>query len=159
MKFLFLKLCEGKKGKLLKFLFHAVSQLPPRGVSVVKPAVWKPTLQELAVIPLEESQWYTLGKTLGLKEALLKSIQYGASNSTKRKREMFKNWLKEKDTKVSWHVLLGALRKIGATDTAKVVQSEYGISDTSDSEEVSVNEDEVDAGFSEVCSILHAQSA
>ena len=72
---------------------------------------------------------------------------------------MFKNWLKEKDTKVSWHALLGALRKIGATDTAKVVRTEYGISDSSDTEEVSGDEDDVDAGFSEVCSNLHAQSA
>ena len=136
-----------------------MTQLPPQEVSVVKPPVWKPTLQELAVIPLEEGQWYTLGKTLGLKEGLLKSIQRGTSNPTKRKREMFKNWLKEKDTKVSWHALLGALRKIGATDTAKVVRTEYGVSDSSDSEEVSGDEDEVDAGFSEVCSNLHAQSA
>lgn len=120
-------------------------------VSVLKPQVEKPTLQKLAVIPLEESQWYTLGQSLGLKEGLLKSIQHGTSNPTKRKREMFKNWLKEKDTKVSWHVLLGALRKIGATGTAEVVQSEYDISDTSGPEEISGDEDDVDAGFSEVC--------
>ena len=128
-------------------------------VSVLKPQVEKPTLQKLAVIPLEESQWYTLGQSLGLEEGLLKSIQHGTSNPTKRKREMFKNWLKENDTKVSWHVLLGALRKIGATRTAEVVQSEYDISDTSDPEEISGDEDDVDAGFSEVCSSLYAQSA
>ena len=116
----------------------------------MKPPVEKPTL-ELAIIPLEESQWYTLGQALGLKEGLLKSIQHGTSNPTKRKREMFKIWLKKKDTKVSWHILLGALRKIGATDTAEVVRSEYGISDSSYSEEVSGGEDEVDARFSEVC--------
>ena len=124
-----------------------MTQLPPQGVSVLKPPVEKPTLQELAIIPLEEPQWYTLGQALGLEEGLLKSIQRGTSNPTKCKREMFKNWLKEKHTKVSWHILLGALRKIGATDTAEVVRSEYAISDSSDSEE-----DEVDAGFSEVCS-------
>ena len=129
-----------------------MTQLPP----VTKPPVENPTLQELAVIPLDESQWYTLGQTLGLKEGLLKSIQHGTSNLTKRKREMFKNWLKEKDTKVSWHILLGALRRIGATDIAEVVRSEYGISDSSDSEEVSGGEDEVDAGFSEVCLNLYA---
>ena len=128
-----------------------MTQLPPQEVSVVKPAVRKPTLQELAIIPLEESQWYSLGQSLGLEEGLLKSIQYGTSNPTKRKREMFKNWLNEKDTKVSWHVLLGALRKIGATRIAEVVRSEYGISDTSDTEEVSGDEDDVDAGFVEVC--------
>ena len=128
-----------------------MTQVPPRGVSVKKPPIEKPTLQELAIIPLEESQWYTLGKTLGLEEGLLKSIQYGTSNPTKRKREMFKNWLKEKDTKVSWHVLLGALRKIGATDTAEVVRSEYGVSDTSDPEEILGDEDDLDAGFVEVC--------
>ena len=129
-----------------------MTQLPP----LTKPPVENPTLQELAVIPLKESQWYMLGQALGLKEGLLKSIQHGTSNLTKRKREMFKNWLKEKDTKVSWHVLLGALRKIGATDTAEVVRSEYSISDSSDSEEVSGGEDEVDAGFSEVCSMLNS---
>ena len=129
-----------------------MTQLPPQGVSVLKPPIEKPALQELAVIPLEESQWYILGQTLGLKEGLLKSIQHGTSNPTKCKREMFKNWLKEKHTKASWHVLLGALRKIGATDVAEVVRSEYSISDSSDSEEVSGGEDEVDAGFSEVCS-------
>lgn len=128
-----------------------MTQVPPQGVSVKKPPIEKPTLQELAIIPLEESQWYTLGKALGLKEGLLKSIQYGTSNPTKRKREMFKNWLNEKDTKVSWHVLLGALRKIGATGTAEVVRSEYSISNTSDTEEVSGDEDDVDAGFVEVC--------
>ena len=133
------------------FLFHTVTQVPPRGVSIKKPPIEKPTLQELAIIPLEESQWYSLGQSLGLEEGLLKSIQYGTSNPTKRKREMFKNWLNEKDTKVSWHALLGALRKIGATRIAEVVRSEYGISDTSDTEEVSGDEDEVDAGFVEVC--------
>ena len=133
------------------FLFHTVTQVPPLGVSVKKPPIEKPTLQELAVIPLEESQWYTLGKTLGLEEGLLKSIQYGTSNPTKRKREMFKNWLNEKDTKVSWHVLLGALRKIGATDTAEVVRSEYGVSDTSGPEEILGDGDDLDAGFVEVC--------
>ena len=128
-----------------------MTQVPPRGVSVKEPPIEKPTLQELAIIPLEESQWYTLGQSLGLEEDLLKSIQYGTSNPTKRKREMFKNWLNEKDTKVSWHVLLGALRKIGATGTAEVVRSEYSISNTSDTEEVSGDEDDVDAGFVEVC--------
>ena len=116
----------------------------------MKPPVEKPALQELAVIPLKESQWYTLGQTLGLEEGLLKSIQHETSNPTKRKREMFKIWLKEKDAKVSWHVLLGALRKSGASEVAEVVQSVYGISDSSDSEEVSGGEDEVDVGFSEV---------
>ena len=143
---------QAESTKYSLFLFHAVTQFPP----VTKPPVEKPTLQELAVIPLEESQWYTLGQALGLKEDLLKSIQHVTSNPTKRKREMFKNWLKEKDTKVSWQVLLGALRKIGATDMAQVVRSEYGISDSSDSEEVSGGEDEVDAGFSEVCSMLNS---
>ena len=119
-------------------------------VSVLKPPVEKPTLQKLAIIPLEEGQWYTLGQSLGLEEGLLKSIQHGTSNPTKRKREMFKNWLNEKDAKVSWHFLLGALRKIGATDTAEVVQTEYGISDTSGSKEISGGEDDVDAGFVEV---------
>ena len=128
-----------------------MTQVPPLGVSVKKPPIEKPTLQELAVIPLEESQWYTLGKTLGLEDGLLKSIQYGTSNPTKRKREMFKNWLNEKDTKVSWHVLLGALRKIGATDTAEVVRSEYGVSDTSGPEEILGDGDDLDAGFVEVC--------
>ena len=130
---------QAESMKYSLFLFHAVTQLPP----VTKLPVEKPTLQKLAVIPLEESQWYILGQALGLKEGLLKSIQHGTSNPTKHKREMFKNWLKEKDTKVSWQVLLGALRKIGATDVAEVVRSEYGISDDS--------EDDVDAGFSEVC--------
>ena len=120
-----------------------------------KPPIEKPTLQELAIIPLEESQWYSLGQSLGLKEGLLKSIQHGTSNPTKRKREMFKNWLNEKDTKVSWHVLLGALRKIGATDTAEVVRSEYSISDTSDPEEILGGEDDVDAGFVEVCAYFN----
>ena len=129
----------------------------PKEVSVLKPQVEKPTLQKLAIIPLEEGQWYTLGQSLGLEEGLLKSIQYGTSNPTKRKREMFKNWLKEKDTKVSWHVLLGALRKIGATDTAEVVRSEYSISDTSDTEEILGGEDDVDAGFVEVCAHFNLQ--
>ena len=133
------------------FLFHTVTQVSPRGVSVKKSPIEKPTLQELAIIPLEESQWYSLGQSLGLEKGLLKSIQHGTSNPTKRKREMFKNWLKEKDTKVSWHFLLGALRKIGATDTAEMVQSEYGVSDTSDPEAILGDEDDVDAGFSEVC--------
>lgn len=112
-----------------------------------KPPAVKPTLQDLAIIPLQESQWYMLGKALGLHESLLDSIRMGGYNPTRCKREMFKNWLKVKSESVSWQSLLIALREMGATDVATTVQKEYGISSSSDTEEV---QDEVDAGFVEV---------
>jgi len=87
-----------------------------------------------------------LGKALGLHQSLLDSIQMGGYNPTRCKREMFKNWLKVKSESVSWQSLLIALREMGATDVATVVQKEYGISSSSDTEEV---RDEVDAGFVE----------
>ena len=114
-----------------------------------KPPAVKPTLQDLAIIPLQESQWYMLGKALGLHESLLDSIQMGSYNPTRCKRDMFKNWLKVKSESVSWQSLLIALKEVGAMDVATAVQKEYGISSGSDMEVLS-DQDEVDAGFVEV---------
>ena len=117
-----------------------------------KPLAVKPTLQDLAIIPLQESQWYMLGQALGLQESLLDSIQMGSSNPIRRKREMFKSWLEVKSDSVSWQTLLSALRAIGAADVAERVQNEYGISD---SEEELPDKNEEDAGFEEVCNPVH----
>ena len=119
-----------------------------------KPPAVKPTLQDLATIPLQESQWYTLGQALGLQESLLDLIQMGSSNPIRRKREMFKCWLEEKPEGVSWGTLLSALGAIGAADVVETVRKVYEISSGSDSEEIISDQDEIDAGFVEVCTIV-----
>ena len=119
-----------------------------------KPPVVKPTLRDLATIPLQESQWYMLGQALGLQENLLDLIQMGSSNLTRRRREMFKSWLEEKPDNVSWGTLLSSLRAIGAADVAENVRKVYEISSGSDSEEILSDQDEIDAGFVEVCTIV-----
>jgi len=126
----------------------------PEKLSHEKPSAVKPTLQDLAIIPLQESQWYTLGQALGLHKSQLDSIQMGSSNPTRCKREMFKCWLEVKSDSVSWQTLLTALRAIGADDVVEEVQREYEISSGSDSEEVLSSQDEVDAGFVEVCAVI-----
>ena len=67
---------------------------------------------------------------------------------------MFKCWLEVKSDSVSWQTLLTALRAIGADDVVEEVQREYEISSGSDSEEVLSSQDEVDAGFVEVCAVI-----
>ena len=120
-----------------------------------KPPVMKPTLRDLATIPLHESQWYVLGQALGLQDSLLDSIQQRSSNPTRRRREMFKSWLEEKPESVSWGTLLSALRAIGAADVVETVRKVYEISSGSDSEEILSDQDEIDAGFVEVCTIVN----
>ena len=124
-----------------------VSVISDESLPHLKPPAMKPALRDLAVIPLQESQWYMLGKALGLQESLLDSIQMGSSNPARRKREMFKSWLEVKSESVSWQNLLSALREMGATDVAAVVQKEYGISSDRDSDGVLSDQD---AGFVEV---------
>lgn len=128
--------------------------LTPDTLPHEKPPAVKPTLQDLAIIPLQESQWYKLGQALGLQESLLDSIRMGSSNPTRRKREMFKSWLEVKSDSVLWQTLLTALRAIGADDVVEMVRREYQVLSGSDSEEVLSDQDEVNTSFLEVCAVI-----
>ena len=128
--------------------------LTPDTLPHEKPPAVKPTLQDLVIIPLQESQWYKLGQALGLQESLLDSIRMGSSNPTRRKREMFKSWLEVKSDSVLWQTLLTALRAIGADDVVEMVRREYEVLSGSDSEEVLSDQNEVHTSFLEVCAVI-----
>ena len=86
----------------------------------------RPTLKDLAIIPIEDSQWHTLGIELGLQKDVLNSLEESYSNPTRRKREMFKKWL-EGEPHPSWSPLLTALEGMGATEISDRVRTEYNL--------------------------------
>ena len=85
-----------------------------------------PTLKDLAIIPIQDTQWYNLGIRLGVQHDALDSIEARYSNPNRRKREMFKRWL-EITPNPSWNTLLAALDEIGATEISECVREEYDL--------------------------------
>ena len=116
-----------------------------------------PTLRDLAIIPIVESQWYSLGIELGLENHVLDSIKARHSNPNRCKREMFKQWL-DITPNASWSTLLTALEGIGATEISERVQREYDLPPPPPPPVVPQHiEDDVDAGFVEVGACLLLQ--
>ena len=85
-----------------------------------------PTLKDLAIIPIQDTQWYNLGIRLGVRHDVLDSIEANYSNPNRRKRQMFKQWL-EITPNPSWNTLLAALDEIGATEISECVRKEYDL--------------------------------
>ena len=85
-----------------------------------------PTLKDLAIIPIQDTQWYSLGVRLGVQHDVLDSIEANYSNPNRRKRQMFKRWL-EISPNPSWNTLLAALDEIGATEISECVREEYDL--------------------------------
>ena len=111
-----------------------------------------PTLRDLAIIPIVESQWYSLGVKLGLENNVLDSIEARHSNPNRRKREMFKRWL-QVTPNPSWNVLLTALEGIGATEISERVRKEYDLPSPPPVVPASQHreeEEDIDPGFVEV---------
>ena len=93
----------------------------------------RPTISELATVPIEPAQWYTLGIALGLEEEVLNSIEMDQSNKlVKCKRAMFRKWLESNPT-ASWNDLIKALLQIGEEETAEKVRKEFSPSQPSGS--------------------------
>ena len=85
----------------------------------------RPEISELATVPIQPAQWYTLGLALGLEEEVLNSIEVDQSNkSVKCKRAMFRKWLESNPT-ASWNDLIKALVQIGEEETAEKVRKEF----------------------------------
>ena len=116
----------------------------------------RPKIAELATVPIEPSQWYTLGLALGLEEDVLNNIEVNQSNkSMKCKRAMFRKWLESNPT-ASWNDLLKALVQIGEEEIAEKVRKEFSPSQPDESADVQSddhrnNSDEVDYG---VCDLV-----
>ena len=133
---------------LLKAVFKLVHLLCIAESPSMSP---NPTLKDLAIIPIVESQWYSLGIRLGLENNVLDSINAKHSNPNRCKWEMFKRWL-QVTPNPSWSTLLTALEGIGATDISKRVQREYDLPPPPPPPMAPqpTEEDDVDAGFVEV---------
>ena len=126
----------------------------------------RPKISELATVPIEPTQWYTLGLTLGLEEEVLNSIEVDQSHKyPKCKRAMFRKWLESNPT-ASWNHLIKALVQIGEEGTAEKVRKEFSPSQHSGSAHLpdegnhgddhnnseGQGEDEVDYGISDMVS-------
>ena len=84
-----------------------------------------PKISELATVPIQPAQWYTLGLTLGLEEEVLNKIEQEQSHKQlKCKRAMFRKWL-ESNPSASWNDLIKALVQIGEENIAKKVKEEF----------------------------------
>ena len=121
-----------------------------------------PTLKDLAIIPIEGTQWYSLGLRLGVQHDILDAIEARYSNPNRRKREMFKRWL-DITPNPSWNTLLAALDEIGATEISECVQKEYDLPPPPSPPPpppppaLQQREEDIDAGFVEVhCSCYAA---
>ena len=141
---------------------YAVSLSPPV-------AEERPKISELATVPIEPGQWYTLGLELGLEEEVLNSIEVDHSNKlVKCNRAMFRKWLESTPT-ASWDDLIKALEQIGEEETAEKVREEFCLSQPSGSADVpgddgnhgddhhsnnsaGQGEDEIDYGISDMVS-------
>ena len=85
----------------------------------------RPKISELATVPIQPAQWYTLGLQLGLEEDVLSSIeQEQLDRPMKCKRAMFRKWLESTPT-ASWNDLIKALVQIGEEETAEKVKEEF----------------------------------
>ena len=85
----------------------------------------RPKISELATVPIQLTQWYTLGLTLGLEEEVLKNIEVEQSHKQlKCKRTMFRKWLESTPT-ASWNDLIKALVHIGEEETAEKVRKVF----------------------------------
>lgn len=85
----------------------------------------RPKISELATVPIQPAQWYTLGLQLGLEEDVLNSIEVEQSHKQlKCKRAMFRKWLESTPT-ASWNDLIKALVHIGEEETAEKVRKEF----------------------------------
>ena len=92
----------------------------------------RPKISELATVPIQPAQWYSLGLTLGLEEDVLNSIEVGHSHKhAKCKRAMFRKWL-ESTPSASWNDLIKALVQIGEKYVAEKVKEEFSPSQPSD---------------------------
>ena len=115
----------------------------------------RPKISELAIVPIEPAQWYTLGLVLGIEEEVLNSIEVDQLHKhPKCKRAMFRKWLESTPT-ASWNDLIKALVQIGEEGTAEKVRKEFSPSQPSESANVQSddhrNSDEVDYG---VCDLV-----
>ena len=113
-----------------------------------------PTLKDLAIIPIQGTQWYSLGIRLGVQHDVLDSIEARCSNPNRCKREMFKRWL-DITPNPSWDTLLAALDEIGATEISECVQKEYDLPPPPSPPPMvpalqQREEEDIDAGFVEV---------
>ena len=115
----------------------------------------RPKISELATVPIQPAQWYTLGLQLGLEEDILNSIEVEQSQKhAKCKQAMFRKWLESTPT-ASWNDLIKALVHIG--ETAEKVRKEFSPSQPSEAADVRSddhhcnNSDEVDYG---VCDLV-----
>ena len=85
----------------------------------------RPKISELATVPIQPAQWYTLGITLGLEEEVLNKIEREQSHKQlKCKRAMFRKWLESTPT-ASWDYLIKALVQIGDEKTAGEVKEQF----------------------------------
>ena len=85
----------------------------------------RPKISELATVPIQPAQWYTLGLQLGLEEEVLNSIeQEQLDKPMKCKRAMFRKWLESNPT-ASWNDLIKALVQIGDEEAAEKVKEEF----------------------------------
>ena len=117
----------------------------------------RPKISELATVPIQPAQWYTLGLALGLEEDVLNRIEVEQSHkSVKCKRVMFRIWLESNPT-ASWNNLLKALVQIGEQETAEKVRKEFCLSqpsvpgdDGDSNKSVMQGEYEVDHGISDL---------
>ena len=84
-----------------------------------------PKISELDNVPIQPTQWYTLGITLGLEEEVLNNIEQEQSHKhPKCKRAMFRKWLESNPT-ASWDDLIKALVQIGDKQTAEKVKEQF----------------------------------
>ena len=140
--------------------------LPPPKSAVAEEE--RPKISELATVPIQPAQWYTLGLQLGLEEEVLNNIEVDHSNKlVKCNRAMFRKWLESTPT-ASWNNLIKALVQIGEEETAEKVREEFCLSQPSGSAHLpddgnhgddhhsnnsaGQGEDEVDYGISDMVS-------
>jgi len=68
----------------------------------------RPKILELATVPIQPSQWYTLGLALGVEEEVLDRIEVEQAHKlAKCKRAMFRKWLELNPTP-SWNNVVEA---------------------------------------------------
>jgi len=76
-------------------------------------------------VPIQPSQWYTLGLALGVEEEVLDRIEVEQAHKlAKCKRAMFRKWLELNPTR-SWKDVVEALSSIGEHETADRVRVEF----------------------------------
>jgi len=85
----------------------------------------RPKISGLATVPIQPSQWYTLGLALGVEEEVLDRIEVEQAHKlAKCKRAMFRKWLELNPTP-SWNNVIEALSSIGEQETADRVRVEF----------------------------------